>query len=296
MLQTYHEITEPLSLVWNHKLFTLGGVKLSLGNLTLALTLLLFATRLSRRVAKFIDRKLIQKFVPDQGIQMTYQTFVFYVCLLINVTIALGIAGIPLTVFTVFGGALAIGVGFGSQNIVNNFISGVIIMAERPIRVGDIVQLDAITGTVIAIGTRSTHIRNGEGKIFVVPNSFFLEKSVLNWTYENSRLKDQVNFGVDYNSDVKLVESLTLQLLKDEPGILQDPAPFVLFDNINLNSLDFQAHFYCSLKYEKSSAQIKSSLRFKLKEKFKEHHIDMAHPQRDMNLKVSDALEVKILT
>ena len=296
MLQTYQEITEPLSLVWNHKLFTLGGVKLSLGNLVMALTLLLFATRLSRKVAQLIDRKLIKKYVPDQSIQMTYQTFVFYVCLVINVTIALAIAGIPLTVFTVFGGALAIGVGFGSQNIVNNFISGVIIMAERPIRVGDIVQLDNITGTVVTIGTRSTHIRSGEGKIFVVPNSFFLEKSVLNWTYENSRLKEQINFGVDYNSDVKLVESLTLKLLQEEPGVLKDPAPFVLFDNINVNSLDFQAHFYCNLKYEKSPAFIKSSLRSQIIEIFKEHHIEMAHPQKDMNLRVKEALEVRILS
>lgn len=296
MLQAYHEITEPLSLVWNHKLFTIGGVKLSLGNLVLALTLLLFATRVSRLVAKMIDRRLIQKFVPDRGIQMTYQTFVFYVCLLINVTIALAIAGIPLTVFTVFGGALAIGVGFGSQNIVNNFISGVILMVERPIRVGDNIELDTISGAVVMIGTRSTHIRRGDGKIFIVPNSFFLEKSVLNWTYESTRLKEQINFGVAYNSDVKLVEQLMLKILQEEDGVLKVPAPTVIFDNFNLSHLDFQAHFYCNLRGEKPGSEIKSSMRFKMNKVFKEHQIEMAFPGRDMNLKVSDALEVKILS
>jgi small-conductance mechanosensitive channel len=133
MLAKVNDLLGPVVLIWNHKLFAIGGIKLSLGNLIMALTMLLFATRLSRAASRAIDRRLIRPFVEDRSSQHTYQTFAFYGCLAGFVTLSLAVAGIPLTVFTVFGGALAIGVGFGSQNIVNNFISGIILLVEKPI-------------------------------------------------------------------------------------------------------------------------------------------------------------------
>lgn len=296
MLQTINEFFGPVALVWNHKLLTIAGIKLSLGNVIVALTMLLFATRLSRLSARLIDKRLIQKFVEDRSSQVTYQTFAFYGCLAGFVTLSLAIAGIPLTVFTVFGGALAIGVGFGSQNIVNNFISGIILLVEQPIKVGDIVELDNISGSVIAIGTRSTQVKNGEGKIFVVPNSFFLEKSVLNWSYENPIIKTQVNFGVAYNSDVRLVENVCMDILLNTEGILQDPIPLVIFENFSDSNLEFQLHFWLDLSLISSTVEMRSMVRFKVDEKFKNHKIEMAFPQRDLNLKINRPLDVKVLT
>jgi len=296
MLNTITEFFGPVSMVWNHKLLTIAGIKLSLGNVTVALTMLLFASRLSRLTAHLIDKRLIQKFVDDRSSQVTYQTFAFYGCLAGFVTLSLAIAGIPLTVFTVFGGALAIGVGFGSQNIVNNFISGIILLVEQPIKVGDIVELDHISGNVIAIGTRSTQVKNGEGKIFVVPNSFFLEKSVLNWSYENPIVKTQVNFGVAYNSDIQLLENVCVDIMLNTEGILQTPLPIVIFENFNESNLDFQLHFWVDLSVISSTAEIRSVVRFKIDEKFKQHKIEMAFPQRDLNLKIGKALDVKVLS
>lgn len=295
MLQTWNEITGPLSLLWKHKLITIAGVNLSFGNVFIALTLMLFAGRLSRMVAKIIDRRLIQKFVHEPSSQVTYQTFVFYGCLAAFVTMSLTIAGIPLTVFTVIGGALAIGVGFGSQNIVNNFISGVILLVEKPIKVGDVVELDSIRGTVTSIGIRSTNVRN-DGKIFVVPNSFFLEKSVLNWSFEDSVVKTQINFGVAYGSDVKLVENICMDLLLNNEDILQTQVPQVLFENFSESNLEFQLHFWCDMTQISSLAQVRSALRFKIDEKFRQHKVEMAFPQRDLNLKVTRPMDVKILT
>ena len=148
MMQKLREVAGPLSLVWNHKLFTIAGIKISTGNLLIALILLLFAARLARLITRVINNRLIMKFVDDKSSQNTYQTFAFYVSLVAVVALSLTIAGIPLTVFTVVGGALAIGVGFGSQNIVNNFISGMIILVEQPIKVGDIVELDGVHSPV----------------------------------------------------------------------------------------------------------------------------------------------------
>lgn len=296
MLATINEYLGPVALIWNHKLITIAGIKLSLGNLIMALILLLFATRLSRLASKAIDKRLIQKFVDDRSSQVTYQTFIFYGCLAGFVTLSLAIAGIPLTVFTVFGGALAIGVGFGSQNIVNNFISGIILLVEKPIKVGDIVELENISGQVVAIGTRSTQVKNVEGKIFVVPNSFFLEKSVLNWSYEKTVVRTTVSFGVAYGSDVKLVEHICMDILLNQEGVLQSPLPLVIFENFSESNLDFQLLFWCDLTQINTLAEVRSAIRFKIDSKFKQHNIQMAFPQRDLNLKVSRPLDVKVLT
>lgn len=296
MVSKINEFLTPIALIWNHKLITIAGIKLSLGNVVMALTMLLFAARLSRLVSKAIDKRLIQPFVEDKSSQVTYQTFIFYGCLALFVTLSLAIAGIPLTVFTVFGGALAIGVGFGSQNIVNNFISGIILLVEKPIKVGDIVELDNITGAVQSIGTRSTLVKTGEGKIFVVPNSFFLEKSVLNWSYEHTTVRTQVSFGVAYGSDVRLVENICMDILLNTDGILQQPLPLVLFENFSESNLEFVLQFWVNLNEIPSTALVRSQVRFKIEEKFKQHKIEMAFPQRDLNLKVARPLEVSVLS
>lgn len=296
MFQAFNEYMAPIAMVWNHKLLTIAGIKLSLGNLTMALVLLLFATRLSRMLSRQIDRRLIQKFVHDKNSQVTYHTFAYYASLAVVVTLSLATAGIPLTVFTVFGGALAIGVGFGSQNIVNNFISGIILLIEQPIKVGDIVDLDNISGTVQSIGIRSSQVKTGEGKIFVVPNSFFLEKSVLNWTFENQVIKTQINFGVAYGSDVKMVEHVCMDILLNTEGVLQQPIPVILFDNFGESTLDFQLHFWTDLSQISSTGELRSQIRFKIDEKFRQHRIEMAFPQRDMNIRISKPLDVKVLS
>jgi len=295
MLDQLNEFLIPLAHFWNYKLITLAGIKLSIGNLIMALTMLLFATKLSRFSTRAIERRLIIPFVEDKSSQNTYKTFAFYGSLAIFVTLSLAIAGIPLSVFTVFGGALAIGVGFGSQNIVNNFISGIILLVERPIKVGDVVELENISGSVVAIGTRSTQVKNAEGKIFVVPNSFFLEKSVLNWSYEHSIVRTSVNFGVAYGSNVKLVENICTDILLNSEHVLQDPLPIVLFDNFSDSNLDFELLFWCDLSEVSTLAQVRSAIRFKIEERFRQHKIEMAFPQRDLNLKLTKPLEVNVL-
>ncbi len=296
MLKTIKDQSSPLLMLWNHKLMTIAGVKISLGNMVVALVLLLFASRLSKLTARLIDRRLIQPFVSDKAAQTTYGTFVFYACLAGFVTLSLTIAGIPLTVFTVVGGALAIGVGFGSQNIVNNFISGMIILVERPIKVGDIVELDNISGVIQSIGTRSTKIRNAENKIFVVPNSFFLEKSVLNWTFETTTVRTTLTFGVAYGTDVQLVENLCMDILLNTDGVEQTPVPQTFFENFGESNLEFQLIFWCNLDKIGALGEVRSRIRYAIDKKFKEHRIAMAYPQRDMHLKVDRTLEVKVLS
>lgn len=296
MFRELQEFIAPINELWNYKLFTIADVQIGLGNLITALVLLLFATRLSKLVTKLINRRLIEPFVPDRASQVTYRTFAFYASLACWVALSLTIAGIPLTVFTVIGGALAIGVGFGSQNIVNNFISGMILLVEQPIKVGDTVEIDNILGSVLSIGTRSTKIKNAENKIFIVPNSFFLEKSVLNWSYETNIIRTTIDFGVAYGSNARLVENVCMDILLNTEGVEQNPIPRVLFDNFGDSNLNFKLMFWCDVEKVGTLAEVRSVIRFKIDQKFRDHKIEMAFPQRDMHLKMERTLEVKVLS
>jgi len=288
------EVLHLIRLIWKHKVFSIAGVSITLGSLIMALTFLLFAARFARFMTKIIDKKIIQPFVDEASSQTTYRTLVYYGSLSLMVALSLTFAGIPLTVFTVLGGALAIGVGFGSQNIVNNFISGIILLFEKPIKVGDVVELDNIAGKVLSIGTRSTKIKNGDNKIFVVPNSFFLEKSVLNWTYEQSEVRTTLDFGVAYGSNPKEVKKYCEEILNSHTDILKNPTPLVLFNNFNESNLDFQLAFWCDLNKVSSLAEVRSSLRFEIDDKFKQAGIEMAFPQRDINLKLPKGTELRL--
>lgn len=296
MSNSLTEFTGAMGFLWKYKLITIAGVKLTLGNILVALVMLLFATRLSRLMVKLINKRLILRFVEDKASQTTYQTFAYYGSLAGCVAMSLTIAGIPLTVFTVVGGALAIGVGFGSQNIVNNFISGVILLVEQPIKIGDVVELDGGTGTVISIGTRSTKIKNADNKVFIVPNSFFLEKSVLNSNYETNILRSVIDFGVAYGTDTRRVENICTDIMLNTEGIEQQPLPQIFFMDFAESTLNFQMVFYCNVDKISSPNQVKSDVRFKMDEKFRELGIEMAYPQRDVHLKVEKAINVKMLS
>ena len=281
--------------LWNLKLITIAGVKLTLGPSILALMLLIFATRLSRLFVRILNKRLIEHFVSDKAAQNTYKTFAFYGALAGVVTLAFTVAGIPLTVFTVVGGALAIGVGFGSQNIVNNFISGVILLVEQPVKVGDVVEVEGMAGVIKSIGTRSTKVRTIEDKVYVIPNSFFLEKAVLNSTLGSTIVRTNVEVGVAYGSDVRQVENACLDILLNTEGVKQEPMPLILFENFADSALTFRLVFWADLATE-NLALIRSNVRYKINDRFKDLGIEIAFPQRDMNLKVSRPLEVKMLS
>jgi small-conductance mechanosensitive channel len=134
-----------------------------------------------------------------------------------------------LTAFTVLGGALAIGIGFGSQNVMNNFISGLILMLERPVRARDVIEVDGNHGTIENIGARSTQIRSTDGRHIIVPNSFFLESNVVNWTLSDDLMRAKVSVGVVYGSPTRQVERLIRRAV-DEERVLKTPEPIIIFE------------------------------------------------------------------
>ena len=288
------EHLKAFSMLWNHKLFKIQGVSLSLGNILLGLVLLGFANRASKLLSRLLMKRLVEPYVPDRTVLNTYRRLIYTFNLALFVVLALTIAGIPLTIFTVVGGALAIGIGFGSQNIVNNFISGLILMAERPLKIGDVIEVDNISGTVIEIGTRATRIRTPESKIWIVPNSAFLEKPVLNWTNRSAIVRTEVSVGVAYGSDADLVRSLALKVMQELAFVEKSPFARVMFDDFGESALTFKLQFWADSDKVESLQQCRSDLRFAIERAFRDARIEMSFPQRDLNLRSSVPLEIRM--
>lgn len=191
---------------------------------------------------------------------------------------------IPLTIFAFMGGALAIGVGFGAQNLINNWISGMILLFERPIKVGDVVEVDGNRGRVIEIGARCSQVRRFDGFDMLVPNSEFLQKSVINLTLADELLRLKVRVGVAYGSPTREVARIMAAALAEHGRVLKEPEPVVLFENFGDSALLFSAYFWVQANASFDYRIIESDFRHMLDRRFGEAGIVIAFPQLDVHL------------
>jgi len=239
------------------------------------------------------------RILPRTHLQTTTAAIIekvfYYFALVLVVLFSLRILNVPLTAFAFLGGALAIGLGFGAQNLVNNFISGFILMGERPIKIGDLVEVEGNFAVVEEIGGRCTRIRNGSNVHILVPNSSFLEKNIINWTLSDQRIRTSVSVGIVYGSPVREVERLLLQAADEHPKIIQEPPPFVLFTDFGDNALIFEVFFWVRMTRLLERRRIESDIRFRVDELFREAHIVIAFPQRDVHLDSVSPLSVKLV-
>ena len=201
----------------------------------------------------------------------------------------------PLTAFAFLGGALAIGVGFGTQTIMSNFISGFILLAERPIRVGDLIELDDKRATVEEVGVRCTRIRTPDNVHILVPNSKFLDQSIINWTLSDKRVRVKVIVGVLYGSPVRDVERLLLEAAAKHVDVKKHPEPYVRFSDFGDNALIFALYFWVDMINITERLRISSDLRFYIDEHFRNAGIVIAFPQRDVHLDTLKPLDVRIM-
>jgi small-conductance mechanosensitive channel len=259
--------------------------------------LLLFGAGLwaSRLGANAIGRLASGRLKLDAGASQALQTFSFYVMLAAFTLMALRTIHFPLTAFTFLGGALAIGIGFGSQNVMNNFISGLILMLERPVRAQDVVEIDGAHGVIQKIGPRSTQIRSTDGRHIVVPNSFFLESNVVNWTLSDDLMRTKVSVGVAYGSPTRQVKQLIEEVIEAEPLVLNTPTPNVIFDAFGDNSLNFDVYFWVTARSPMSVKDVESRVRFRIDDVLRHHNITIAFPQRDVHLDAGSPIEVRMV-
>jgi small-conductance mechanosensitive channel len=281
--------------VWTHTFAVVDGVPITVGSLALAILVLGFGLWVARAGSRLLARMATRRMRLDAGGATAIETLSYYVVIVAFLLMALRVVHLPLTAFAVLGGAIAIGVGFGSQNVMNNFISGLILLLERPVRVRDLVEVDGNHGTIERIGARSTQIRSTDGRHIVVPNSFFLENNVVNWTLSDDLIRAKVKVGVIYGSPTRLVEELILRVIGQNSQVLKEPAPVVIFEEFGDNSLDFDSYFWVTARSPMEVRKVQSQVRFAIDDLFRQHGLVIAFPQRDVHLDTARPLEVRVI-
>jgi potassium efflux system protein len=281
--------------VWNYELWVIDDRPLTVKKILVALVILIAGIVITKVLIRRLAEKILHRPQVKPTTAAAIEKLLLYTSYLLVVLFALRMVNIPLTAFAFFGGAIAIGLGFGAQNLINNFISGFIIMGEQPISIGDLIEVDGLLGEVEEVGARCTRIRTGENIHILVPNSSFLEKNITNWTHSDRRIRAHINLGVMYGSPVAQVQRLLLQVCSEFTEIHSKPEPIVLFTDFGDNALIFEVHFWITVQRVIQRRMIESSLRFRIDETFRQAGIVIAFPQRDVHLDTVKPLHVKLL-
>lgn len=281
---------------WSAELAKVSGTPITVRDIAVSIIVVVVGFFLSRIVSHLLTRLLARRFQMTAGGAATIQTLSFYVLFAVTVVTALGLANFPLTAFTIAGGALAIGIGFGSQNLMNNFMSGLILLVERPVRVADLVLIQGTHGTVEHIGARSTRIRTVDNTQMILPNSFFLENAVVNYTLSDDVLRSQIEVGIVYGSPTRQAAELIHKAITEQEKILSDPRPRVLFEAFGDNSLVFQVLFWIRARTILERREIQSELMYRIDDLFREADIVIAFPQRDVHLDASQPVPVRVVS
>ncbi len=282
--------------IWNYEIWVIDNRAVTVRKLVVALFILIIGIFAAKIVIRILSRRLIRYARMKETTASFIQKVFTYFAYLLVLLFALRMVNIPLAAFAFLGGAIAIGLGFGAQNLINNFISGFIIMGERPISIGDLIEVEGILGQVEEVGARCTRVRTGENIHILVPNSSFLEKNITNWTLSDKQIRTCVSVGVIYGSPVQQVKALMLKSVAENKRVHKTPEPFVIFNDFGDNALIFELYFWISITKVIERRLIESSVRFCIDELFREAGIVIAFPQRDVHLDTQRPLEVRLLS
>ncbi|MBQ7193409.1 MAG: mechanosensitive ion channel [Synergistaceae bacterium] len=254
------------------------GYSVTVSKLIIAIAVFVSSFFLSTLGSHWIKRRMLGRFKASVTAANAVQRIVFYILWVAFALIALNIVKIPLTAFAFMGGAIALGIGVGMQNIFNNLISGFIVIFSRPFKVNDIIEVAGTQGVVDDIGSRSTTIRTWDGLDVVLPNRYLLENGVTNWTKADMRKREVLKVGVSYDSDSREVEKLLLDIVNDHSQTLNNPAPMVIFKDFGDNALEFEVYYWIELK-KSSGMKVSSDLRHHIAAVFKREGIEIPFPQ-----------------
>jgi potassium efflux system protein len=264
-----------------------GSTGITLGGI-LAFFLILFAGYgISSSIRFLLREELLSRFHLSRGLPELISSMLHYLILLLVFFFAVNAGGVELTKFNVLTGALGVGVGFGLQNIVNNFISGLILQFERPIHIGDVLDIDGTTGKVTHIGIRSSTVKTFQGAEVIIPNANFISGKVINWTLSESLRRAELPVGVAYGSDPKVVSRLLEQAATAHESVLTSPAPAVFFKEFADSSLNFELQFW--VMQESNAVKVKSEVALSAMELLDHAGIEIPFPQRDLRLRAMDA-------
>lgn len=273
------------------KLFSLQDTPVTIMSLVIFLVFITLFLFLGSFVRRFLQSKLLDKFDIDAGLKYTLSRVAQYIIVVIGFLISFQFVGINLTSLAVIFGLLSVGIGFGLQNITSNFISGLIIMFERPISVGDRVDVSGIEGDITEISIRSTKIRTLNNISIIVPNSQFVENNVVNFSHGDPTFRLDINVGVSYSSNLDDVLKALNEVAEDHPKVMRSPKHQVHLSNFGDSSWDMQLRAW--IPNVKERYILRNELHQAIVRKFAEMDIEIPFPQRDLHVRSSVNLPVE---
>ena len=284
---------ENLVAAWNYEVFSVQDEPIRVKTILTVILLVAIGHWLSRKTSDAIGHTVFRRMGMNLGRRAAWQTLSFYALFLLVLLAAFNLFHLSLTQFSVVSGALAVGIGFGSQNLIGNFISGIILLIERPVNQGDVIEIDGQQMTVERLGPRSTIVRSQDNTHMIVPNSRLLEESVTNLTLSDDIVRNRIRVGVAYGSRTREVEKLMHDVLVGLEMVRREPEPQIKFHDFGDSALVFDALFWSSISERR---EVESELRHRIAEAFDKNGIVMAFPQRDVHLNTSTPFRVQVTT
>jgi len=302
-----NRILGKVSSIWNYEVFSVedtivadgkvisGSRPVTLKKLISGLLLLTLGIWAVGRTAKILSHLAQRRLNVERNLILLFEKTGHFVAVMTVIVVALGLVQIPITAFAFLGGALAIGVGFGGQNLINNFMSSLILLLEKPIKVGDVVEAEGVLGRVTSIGGRCSTIRRFDGVDLLVPNSQLLEKTVVNRTLSDNLVRYEIKVGVAYGSPTREVFHILEQVVDEHGLVLKDPKPAVYLEAFDDYALLFGIYYWIEINDKVDVRGIASDLRHRIDRLFRDAGITIAFPQRDVHLDTLHPLKIQMV-
>ncbi len=260
-----------------------GSVSFSIGGILTGILVFVFGYFLTRWFKRWVDNTVLSRSRIDSGVRNSIRTTIGYAGIALAALVGVSAAGLDLSSLALIAGGLSLGIGFGLQNIVSNFVSGLILLAERPFKAGDWIVAGSVEGTVKRVNVRATEIETFQRQTVILPNSDLINQAVGNWTHRNKLGRLEIAVGVAYGSDVTRVREILTELALGHEMVIKNPEPAVIFMDFGASSLDFEIRMYL---YDISNIIIvQNELRFAILAAFEEAGIEIPFPQHDINIK-----------
>lgn len=282
--------TTVFSSVWDFlqkPIFSVGGEGISIISFLYFAIVIIASVAASRLTIRLLKRNIYSKTEIEQGAQYTLSRLIKYIIITLGILIGLQMIGFDLSVLAVFGGLFGIGIGFGLQNIFSNFASGIILLLERPIQVGDIIEIDGLLGRVKEIRFRIAIVNTFDNESIIVPNSDLVSKQVTNWSYGgDTTVRLRIPIGVAYGTDVNKVKDILLNIATEEDRVMTKPPPEVYFKEHGDSALKFELRVWISSPTDR--IPVNNDIRERIDARFKEENIQIPFPQRDDHIYFED--------
>ncbi len=269
--------------IWDFEIYHIGNASLTLGKLISFGTVFALLYLFSFKAFYKITERLFSRLHIPKHTAARFSSSASYIIFFLGTLVTLEAFGIDMTTFSIIGGAIGIGIGLGLQNIANNFISGIIMFFEKPIKIGDRVELDNIQGNIHHISFRATTIVTNDNITIIVPNSFFTQNKITNWSHTTSEIRIHVPVSVSYKENPEAIRELLMQIASETQGIIDTKPPLVIFTGMGESSLNFELLVWTD-KFVNAPALLRSNLYFTIFDRFKKANIEIPFPQRDIHI------------